>query len=86
MKNPPSQVFLPPTRNYDINKEYRIERERQESVLLPGSKSPHYSVFPASPSPDKLIGSMNPGHDGGLVGRHDPARSQKEVDQWIVSW
>jgi hypothetical protein len=43
-------------------------------------------VFPASPSPDKLIGSENPGHDGGLVGRHNPAKSQKEVEGWIVFW
>ena len=27
-------------------------------------------MFPASRNPDKLIGSKNPGHDGGLVGRH----------------
>jgi len=33
------------------------------------AKSPDFSVFPASPSPNKLIGSSNPGHDGGLVGR-----------------
>ena len=26
-------------------------------------------MFPAARSPDKLIGSMNPCHDGGLVGR-----------------
>jgi len=33
------------------------------------AKSPYFSVFPASPSPNKLIGSSNSGHDGGLVGR-----------------
>jgi hypothetical protein len=34
------------------------------------AKSPNFSVFPASCSPDKLIGSKNPCHGGGLVGRH----------------
>ena len=33
------------------------------------AKSPYFSVSPASPNRDKLIGSWNPGHDGGLVGR-----------------
>ena len=38
-------------------------------------------MFPASLNPDKLIGSENPGHGGGLVGRHDPADSGKERER-----
>jgi hypothetical protein len=43
---------------------------RQEDELLPGCENPEYSVFPASWSPDRLIGSVNPSHDGGLARRH----------------
>jgi hypothetical protein len=57
--------------------------ERQENGVLPGRESPDYSVFPASLNPDRLIGSENPGHDGGLVGRHDPADSGKEGEGCI---
>jgi hypothetical protein len=39
--------------------------------------SPNFSVFPASLNPDRLIGSVNPGYGGGLVGRHYPADSGK---------
>jgi|GEM_PF-1011963 hypothetical protein len=35
-----------------------------------GCENPEYSVFPASWSPDRLIGSVNPSHDGGLARRH----------------
>ena len=47
-------------------------------LVILGCESPNFSVFPASRNPDKLIGSKNPGHGGGLVGRHDPADSGKE--------
>lgn len=60
--------------------------ERQENELLPGSENPDYSVFPASLNPDKLIGSVNPGHGGGLVGRHCPADSGKEGERCISFW
>jgi hypothetical protein len=62
--------LLPPTINCVIERVKSRERERQEDELLPGSKNPDFSVFPASLNPDKLIGSKNPGHGGGLVGRH----------------
>jgi len=55
-------------------------------VLLPGSENPDYSVFPASHNPDRLIGSVNPGHAGGLVGRHHPADSGKEGERCISFW
>lgn len=35
-------------------------------------------MFPASLNPDRLIGSVNPGYGGGLVGRLYPADSGKE--------
>jgi len=60
--------------------------ERQENLALPGCKSPDFSVFPASLNPDRLIGSMNPGHGGGLVGRHNPADSGKEGERCIIFW
>ena len=52
------------------------------------AKSPSFSVFPASPSPNKLIGSSNPGHDGGLVGRLIlPALGRREKDHGkVVYW
>ena len=61
--------LLPPTSNCLIEKVNKREckaGERTSSWV----KSPNFSVFPASHSPDKLIGSMNPCQDGGLVGRH----------------
>jgi hypothetical protein len=61
--------FLPPTGNCDIKK-YRIEKERKAGERISSwVKSPNFSVSPASRSSDKLIGSMNPCQDGGLVGR-----------------
>lgn len=60
--------------------------KRQENGVLPGRESPDYSVFPASLNPDRLIGSENPGHGGGLVGRHDPAVSGKEGERCIAFW
>lgn len=42
--------------------------ERQEDLLLPGLLNPYYSLSHAFPSHDKLIGSLNPCYDGGLVG------------------
>jgi hypothetical protein len=47
----------------------KMKRKGQEDLVTSWAKSPYFSVFPASPSPYKLIGSSNPGHDGGLVGR-----------------
>lgn len=41
--------------------------ERQEGLLLPGLLDPYYSVSHAFPNHDKLIGSLNPCYDGGLV-------------------
>ena len=60
--------------------------ERQENELLPGCRNPEYSVFPASLNPDRLIGSVNPGHGGGLVGRHYFADSGKEGEGTIAFW
>jgi hypothetical protein len=50
------QGVLPPTVNYDNRISEREKREAGErtSSWVP---SPYFSVFPASPSPDKLIGS-----------------------------
>ena len=42
--------------------------ERREDLLLPGFLNPSYSVSHAFPNHDKLIGSLNPCDDGGLVG------------------
>jgi hypothetical protein len=42
--------------------------ERQEDLLLPGLLNPYYSLSHAFPNHDKLIGSLNPCYDGGLVG------------------
>jgi len=42
--------------------------EKQEDLLLPGFLNPDYSVSHAYPNHDKLIGSLNPCYDGGLVG------------------
>jgi hypothetical protein len=42
--------------------------ERQEDFVLPGFLNPYYSVSHAFLSHDKLIGSLNPCYDGGLVG------------------
>jgi hypothetical protein len=77
--------FLAPARNCNINKRI-LNKERQESVLLPGSKNPYYSVFSASLNPNRLIGSMNTGHGGSLVGRHDPTDSGKEGEGCRVFW
>jgi hypothetical protein len=41
--------------------------ERQEDLQLPGSLNPDYSVSHAFLNHDKLIGSLNPCYDGGLV-------------------
>ena len=39
--------------------------------MLPGSKNPDYSLFPASLSHNRMIGPLkSPGNAGGLVGRH----------------
>ena len=48
---------------------YSDKKESQEGLVLPGSENPCFSVSPASQNHDKLIGSMNPSEDGGLVGR-----------------
>ena len=37
--------------------------------MLPGRQSPHFSLSQASPSHDRLVGSWNPGHAGGLARR-----------------
>jgi hypothetical protein len=59
---------LPPTDKYAINRKRSV---RQENLVLPGSKNPEYSLFPASLSHDRMIGrSKSPGNAGGLVGRH----------------
>jgi hypothetical protein len=42
--------------------------EQQEDFVLPGFLNPCYSVSHAFLSHDKLIGSLNPCYDGGLVG------------------
>jgi len=42
--------------------------ERQKDSLLPGLLNPSYSLSHAFPNHDKLIGSLNPCYDGGLVG------------------
>jgi hypothetical protein len=43
--------------------------ERREDSVLPGFQNPDYSVSHAFPNHDKLIGSLSPCHDGGLVGK-----------------
>src|SRR5512139_3737805 len=48
----------------------RVRSVRQENAVLPGSKNPEYSLFPASLSHDRMIGPGSPGNAGGLVGRH----------------
>jgi len=59
---------LPPTDRCAINRERSV---RQENVVLPGSKNPEYSVFPASLRHDRMMGPWkSPGNAGGLVGRH----------------
>ncbi|MGA3023120.1 MAG: hypothetical protein ABSE66_10110, partial [Thermoplasmata archaeon] len=61
---------------------YSFKRKAGELEFSPGSENPFCSVFPASPSHDRLIGSVNPGHDGGLAGRHflsSSIQSLKEV-------
>ncbi len=35
--------------------------------MLPGRQSPHFSLSQASLSHDRLVGSWNPGHAGGLA-------------------
>ncbi len=63
------------------------ESERQEDELLPGRESPNFSVFPASYNPDKLIGSKNPGHSGGLVGRQIlPHLRRRRKDVQAIDW
>lgn len=60
-------TVLPPTNKYAIKK---ATSARQENLVLPGSKNPACSLFPASLSHDKMIGpSKSPGNAGGLVGR-----------------
>jgi len=44
-------LILPPTNKYAIKRERSV---RQENVLLPGSKNPEYSLFPASLSHDRI--------------------------------
>jgi hypothetical protein len=62
------RLVLPPTNKCGIK---RVREVRQENSLLPGSKNPDYSLFPASLSHDKMIGpTKSPCHAGGLVGRH----------------
>jgi transposase len=43
--------------------------ERREDFFFPGLLNPSYSVSHAFPNHDKLIGSLNPCNDGGLVGK-----------------
>jgi transposase len=42
----------------------------QEDTLLTGSLNPDFCLFPASLSPDQLIGPESPGNTGVLAGRH----------------
>src|SRR5512139_4012816 len=42
----------------------RVRSVRQENAVLPGSKNPEYSLFPASLSHDRMIGPGSPGNAG----------------------
>jgi len=66
----------------------KMKRKGQEDLVTSWAKSPYFSVFPASPSPYKLIGSSNFGHDGGLVGRlFLPTLGRREKNHGrIVYW
>jgi len=59
--------LLPPTNRYGIKRKRAV---RQENEVLPGLENPKYSLFPASLSHDRMIGSESSGNAGGLVGRH----------------
>lgn len=62
------RLVLPPTNKCVIK---RVREVRQENSLLPGSKNPDYSLFPAFLSHDRMIGpKTSPCNAGGLVGRH----------------
>ena len=63
-------MLLPPTNNCVIE-ESEIGKAGERTTSW--SENPDFSVFPASLNPDRLIGSVNPGYGGGLVGRHYPA-------------
>ena len=75
---------LPPTVNRGIKgQEMRVAGGLTSSWV----KNPYYSVFPASQSPNKLIGSWNPGHDGGLVGRRIlPTLERRQKNGPNVCW